>query len=165
MTHNQVFAAGAEDWIGRSKKFSPYRVTAIDIAKYCHVMGITDPVSLDVESAVNAGHPDVMAPPGYHMVIRHAMPNVIPLTDLADDGGSPDMTPPSTTNRRMAGATTIELRAPILAGDEITLTKTIVAIEEKVGRSGPLGFVTYALDYRNTYGDTVVHEAYVRILR
>jgi hydroxyacyl-ACP dehydratase HTD2-like protein with hotdog domain len=165
MSTTTVFTPEAQAWIGRSQTFAAYAVTAVDIAKYCHVMGFTDPVSLDVHAARAAGHPDLLAPVGYHMVIRHAVPNVLPLEELAADGGSPDMTPPSTTSRRMAGATHIELRGAIHVGDEITLTKSIAAVEEKVGRSGPLGFVTYALDFRNQHGETVVHETYVRILR
>ena len=155
----------AQTWIGRSQTFAPYPVTAIDIVKYCHVLGIDDPVHRDVAAARAAGHPDVVAPPGNHMVIRHTMPNVLPVDELAPDGGSPDLTPPSTATRRMAGEMVTEFVADIHAGEEITLIKSIVSLNEKTGRSGPLAFVTYELDYRTGAGELVVHESYVRILR
>lgn len=160
-----LLAPEAQSWVGRSQTFAPYPVTGLDIAKYCHVLGFDDPVHLDPAAARAAGHPDVVAPPGYHMVIRHAMPNVLPVDELAPDGGSPDLTPPSSATRRMAGETVTEFAADIHAGDEITLTKAIASLTEKTGRSGPLAFVTYELDYRTGAGELVVHETYVRILR
>lgn len=155
----------ATEWVGRSVQYRPYAVTDVDIVKYCHVLGITDQRSLEREAAVAAGHPEIVAPRGYHMVIRHTMPNILPLEELSEDGGSPDLTPPSSATRRMAGATRIRFHADIHAGDVVTLTKTVESLEEKVGRSGPLALVTYALDYRNQHGATAVEESYVRILR
>ncbi|MBC3192974.1 MaoC family dehydratase N-terminal domain-containing protein [Pseudonocardia sp. C8] len=160
-----LLAPEAHDWVGRSETYAPYPVTRTDIARYCHVLGLDDAVYLDPGAARAAGHPDVVAPPGYHMVIRHAMPNVRPLADLAPDGGSPDLTPPSSATRRMAGETTTDFLSDIHAGNEITLTKTLTAVTEKAGRSGPLGLVTYQLDYRTAAGELTVRETYVRILR
>lgn len=160
-----VLAPDAHSWVGRSVTYPPYPVTAVDIAKFCYAVGIDDPLHLDRDAAVAAGHPDVLAPLGYHLVIQHAVPNLIALTELAPDGGSEDLTPPSTAHRRMAGESSAQFQAPIHAGDTITLTKRIADMTEKVGRSGPLAFVGYDLDFRNQHGDLVVAARYVRILR
>ena len=162
---NNVMAPEAADWIGRSITYPAYPVTAIDIAKFAYAVGISNPIHLDHDAAVAAGHPGVVAPLGFHLVIRHAVPNLTPLSELAADGGGDDLTPPSAARRRMAGESTTEFLAPIHAGDVITLTKRVADIEEKAGRSGPLAFVGYALQFRNQDDLTVVNERYVRILR
>jgi len=160
-----VLDDSAHEWVGRSVTYDSYPVTAMDIKKYCIAVGIEDPVHLDRDAAVAAGHPHVVAPAGYHMAIRHTVPNLIPLMDLFPDGGGPDLTPPSRASRRMAGESSMSFHSDIHAGDVITVTKTIASLEEKVGRAGPLAFVTYDLDYRDADGRSVVTETYVRILR
>ncbi|WP_122817961.1 FAS1-like dehydratase domain-containing protein [Nocardioides pantholopis] len=159
-----LLAPEAAAELGRSQTYRPYLVTDVDIAKYCHVMGIEDPVHLDPEVARRRGHRDVVAPIGYHMVIRHALPNIVPIGELAADGGSPDMTPPSSATRRMAGETTVEFLDDLVAGDGVVVTKTLSGLREKEGRSGPLAFVTYDLEYA-VAGTPKVRETYVRILR
>ena len=156
----------ARGWLGREQTFEPYLVTRMQIAQYAHTVGITDRVHSDVEEARRAGYRDVVAPLGFHLVIRHAVPNLVPISELAEDGGSEDMTPPVAARRRMAGESSTTFHEPIVAGDEIRLTKRIGSLEEKNGRSGPLVFVGYDLEYRREgSGDLVIAERYVRILR
>ena len=156
----------ARAWLGREQTFPLYQVTRMQIAQYAHTVGITDPVHFDPEAARKAGHADVVAPLGFHLVIRHSVPNLIPLPELAVDGGSEDMTPPVAAQRRMAGESSTRFHQPIVAGDEIRLTKRISSMEEKSGRSGPLVFVGYDLEYRRQpTGELVISERYVRILR
>jgi hydroxyacyl-ACP dehydratase HTD2-like protein with hotdog domain len=156
----------AKAWLGREQVFAPFQVTRMQIAQYAHTVGITDPIHFDPEAARGAGHADVIAPLGFHLVIRHSVPNLLPLTELAEDGGSPDMTPPIAARRRMAGESTTTFLQPIFAGDDIRLTKRIGSLEEKHGRSGPLVFVGYDLEYhRERTGELVISERYVRILR
>lgn len=162
---SSVMTPDAAEWIGRSITYPPYPVTAVEIAKFAYAVGIDNPIHLDHDAAVAAGHPTVVAPLGFHLVIRHAVPNLTPLAELAADGGGDDLTPPSTAHRRMAGESTTEFVAPIHAGDVITLTKRVADIEEKAGRSGPLAFVGYALEFRNQEDLAVINERYVRILR
>lgn len=165
MTEQTVLTPEAQDWLGRSVTYDPYPVTALDIKKYCIAVGIDHAIHLDRDAARAAGHPDVVAPAGYHMAIRHTVPNLIPASDLFDDGGGPDLTPPTTALRRMAGESSMEFHRDIHAGDVITVTKTIESLQEKVGRGGPLAFVEYRLDYRDAHDNTVLAETYVRILR
>ncbi|MEV0686922.1 MaoC family dehydratase N-terminal domain-containing protein [Nocardia sp. NPDC050378] len=161
-----LLTAEARAWLGREQVFAPYQVTRMQIAQYAHTVGITDPVHFDAAAARQAGHADVVAPLGFHLVIRHSVPNLIPLSELAEDGGSDDMTPPVAAKRRMAGESSTTFHTPILAGDEIELTKRIGSMDEKSGRSGPLVFVGYDLEYRNVRtGELVIGERYVRILR
>lgn len=157
---------GAQDWVGRSMTYPPYPVTALDIRKYCYVMGIRDAKHLDPEAARAAGHADVVAPVGYHMVLRHSMPNLVPLDELGHDGSGRDLAPPTTGPVRvMAGETTIEFVEDIVAGDELTLSKTVTDVTEKEGRSGRLGFVTWDVEYRDANDTLKVRETYAAILR
>jgi hydroxyacyl-ACP dehydratase HTD2-like protein with hotdog domain len=156
----------ARGWLGTEQTFDPYLVTRMQIAQYAYTLGITDPVHLSVEEARRAGYRDVVAPLGFHLVIRHSVPNLLPITELAEDGGSDDMTPPTAAQRRMAGESSTTFHDPIVAGDEIVLSKRIGSLDEKQGRSGPLVFVGYDLEYRRAdTGQLVIAERYVRILR
>ncbi len=152
-------------WVGRSTVYPAYEVTATDIAKFAHAIGSGDPVHFDVVAARSAGHEGVVAPLGYLAVIRYATANLVPVAELTSDGIAEDMVPPSRATRRMAGETATRFHRPIVAGDRISLTKTITDLTEKPGRSGPLAFVTYELAYRGADGRPVADETFVRILR
>lgn len=152
-------------WIGRVFEALPYQVTAIDIAKFAYTIGATDPCHFDLEQARRQGYPDILAPLGYYLVIRHTGPLLVPRAELLEDGVPNDLTPPSVATRRMAGDSNTRFHRRIFAGDVITLRKKLSSIEEKQGRSGPLAFVTYELEFIDQNGAMVVDETYVRILR
>ncbi|MFD4972431.1 MaoC family dehydratase N-terminal domain-containing protein [Streptomyces sp. NPDC058424] len=147
------------------RQLRPVPVTAVEIAKYAYTVGADDPVHFDREAARERGHADVVAALGFHMVLRHACPNLTPLSQFEEDGGRDDLTPPNTARRRMAGESRARFHAPIVAGDSMTLTKRITDLAEKQGRSGPLATVTYTLEFRARSGIPLVTEEYVRILR
>lgn len=165
MTHPSLLLPGAESWIGRTTSYSPYDVTAVDIAKFALSIGATDPVHFDKTAAQEAGYEAIVAPLGYYTVIRHASANLVPLDELTEDGAAPDMVPPTTAQRRMAGTTSTKFLRPVEEGDRISLTKTVTTITEKVGRSGPLVFVGYDLVFTDSLAKPVVTEKFVRILR
>jgi 3-methylfumaryl-CoA hydratase len=160
-----VLTDESRSWIGRTVIAKPYQVTAVDIAKFAYAIGAANPIHFDEHIARSQGFDTVVAPLGYYVVIRHAAANLIPLTELAPDGGSNDLTPPSNAARRMAGMSSARFRRRILAGDVITLRKSVAEMTEKQGRSGALAFITYELDYWDAAGETVLEESYVRILR
>lgn len=156
---------GAREWLGRSTSFQPWDASATDIRRFAHSIGATDPVHFDSDAARRAGYPDIVAPYAYYTVIRHGAPNLVALSDLADDGVAEDMVPPTTATRRMAGETTATFVRRIVAGDKITLTKTLSGMDEKAGRSGPLLLLTYTLRYADQDDRDVVREQFVRIMR
>lgn len=155
----------ARSWLGRVYEAPPYQVTATDIARFAHSIGATDLVHFDDAEARRRGHPAIVAPLGYYLVVRHAGPNLMPMSELTQDGGSNDLTPPNGATRRMAGDCRTRFHRQIHAGDVISLRKTIMGMEEKQGRSGALAFITYELEFRDAQGRPVVDETYVRILR
>ena len=104
---------------------------------FSQVLGLEDSIHLDVDAARAKGHPDVVAPPSFYMVIEAA----------ADE------------QRRLRGETTgAELvgcdfryllhgdehytyEGLIYAGDEVTISTTVLDFYEKKG--GALEFVTF----------------------
>jgi hydroxyacyl-ACP dehydratase HTD2-like protein with hotdog domain len=158
-------ATSAADWIGRQVTHEPYEVTRVEIARFAHSIGARNPCCFELEVARRHGYADVVAPLAYFTVIRHAMANLVPLDELTVDGMSPDLTPPTTYRRRIAAESTVQFGERIVAGDHVVLTKTLTAIDDKVGRSGPFTAVTYRLDFEKTDGVLAVVEHFVRILR
>ncbi len=160
-----VLLPEASEWIGRSVTYAPYPVTAIDIAKFCYSVGIDEAVHFSLAEAQRHGHPSVIAPLGFHVVVRHAAPNLMPLSTFGEDGTPEDLVPPSRATRRMAGESRARFHVPIYAGDVVTLTTYISGMREKQGSSGAFAVVAYELSYRNQKGHEVVTEHYARILR
>jgi acyl dehydratase len=142
-----------------------FEVDRVSIARYAHAIGETDPIYFDVEAAREAGFEDVLAPPFFPYVIRMHAADLIPRNELEPDGSAGGDVPPVETTRAMAGETAIELGAPVIAGDEILLTKRITDMFEKTGRSGPMVFVTMEFTFTNQRDELVAREQFTRIYR
>jgi hydroxyacyl-ACP dehydratase HTD2-like protein with hotdog domain len=161
---NEV-ATEAAGWLGRRVTYEPFDVTRVDIAKFARSIGSLDPSHLEPAEARRLGFPDVVAPLGYYTVIRHTMANLVALDELTIDGMSADLTPPTKYRRRVAAESRVWFHDRIVAGDGITLTRTLASMADKVGRSGPFTSVTYRLDFHKSDGRLAVVEDFVRILR
>lgn len=158
---NDIVPDEARAWVGRSQIAEPYLVTKLDIAKFAFATGNEDPVHLSEAAARAAGHPTIVAPLSFYLVIRLGTPNLVPRSQLNTDGTAHGG-PPMNADRVMAGATSVRFNEPIHAGDIITLRTTYRNIYEKAGRSGPLGFMELDFAYQRD-GSTVVDETYTRI--
>lgn len=63
------------DFIGRSFPPSdPYEVSRVKIREFADAIGDPNPVYRDQEAAKAAGHPDVIAPPTFPIVVSSATP-------------------------------------------------------------------------------------------
>jgi len=160
-----LFDDGASSWVGKVFTAPPYPVTSLDIAKFAISLGLQDRIHFDSDEARRAGYRDVVAPPGYYVVVRLSRPHLTDITRLAKDGTSAYDMPPNRATSRMAGETSVTFNRDIVAGDEITLEEKITGIEEKQGRSGLLGIVSYEFSYRDAVGDEIIHESYSRLVR
>lgn len=67
--------------------------------------------------------------------------------------------------RQMAGGSRVDFHRPIRPGDTLTATRTLTALEEKHGRSGPALFCTIEMRVVDASGAPVVTEVHTRILR
>ena len=106
------------DFIGRSFPPSePYEVSRVKIREFADAIGDGNPIYRDADAAKAAGHPDVIAPPTFPIVMSMGNPG------LAD--------PALGLNYAMVvhGEQRFEYTRPMRAGDVVTCTSTITDIK------------------------------------
>ncbi|GLZ07576.1 UPF0336 protein [Actinomadura sp. NBRC 104412] len=106
------------DFIGRSFPPSPpYEVSRVKIREFAEAIGDSNPIYRDAEAAKAAGHPDVIAPPTFAIVVSLGNPAV----------ADPDLG----LNYSMVvhGEQRFVYTRPIRAGDVLTTTSTITDIK------------------------------------
>ncbi len=131
-----------KDHAGRTFPASePYEVSRVKIAEFADAIGDPSPLYRDREAARAAGHPDVIAPPTFAIVLSMASSG----RAMADPGLG--------LNYAMVvhGEQRFEYARPIVAGDVLTATSTISDIKE-AGRNALLSTRT---DIRTVSGEHV----------
>ncbi len=128
-------------------------VTRRDIRKYAIASGQTKRAYLEGD----------VAPPLFHVALFWP---VVPRDALTPDGVAGDaLLPKFPLERAMAGGLDIEYHGEMRPGDEVVATRTLSAIYEKAGRSGPLIFYEIVMEVRRSSGELLVTEKTTRILR
>jgi acyl dehydratase len=108
-----------QDYAGRTfPPGEPYEVSRVKIREFADAIGDMNPVYRDRDAAVAAGHPDVIAPPTFAIVITMANS----AKAMADPGLG--------LNYAMVvhGEQRFEYTRPIQAGDVLVATSTIAGI-------------------------------------
>jgi acyl dehydratase len=129
------------DFVGRaSAPSSPYEVSRVKIKEFATAIGDNNPIYRDKEAAQAAGHPDVIAPPTFPIV-------------LSQDSGSLLADPDLGLNFAMVvhGEQRFEYRRPIHAGDELVGVTTVTDIRS-VGRNE---FITVKSEVSTVEGELV----------
>jgi acyl dehydratase len=110
------------DWIGRSFPASaPYEVSRVKIKDFADAIGDHNPVYRDRAAAEKLGHPDVIAPPTFAIVISFQMGGAVVLDpDLGLD-----------YSRVVHGEQSFTYSRPIHAGDVLIATPRITDITAK----------------------------------
>jgi len=140
-------------WIGRQEEPRVEVVNRRDIRKY----------SIATRQRKTKYLAGDEAPPLYHVALFW---EVVPLDELTPDGVTVDkLLPRFPLERAMAGGLEIDYYRPIRAGDVLVGQRTLKAIYEKAGRSGPLIFYEVELAVRLESGEPVLTEKTMRILR
>jgi acyl dehydratase len=109
------------DYVGRTFPASePYEVSRVKIAEFAAAIGDPSPVFRDRAAARAAGHPDVIAPPTFAIVLSMASAGVA----ISDPGLG--------LNYAMVvhGEQRFEYERPILAGDVLIAQPTITDIRD-----------------------------------
>ena len=128
--------------VGRSYPPSVvYEVGRAKIAEFATAIGADDPVHHDVEAARAAGHPDVIAPPTFAIVVSLGAANVV----LGDPGVSLDY------SRVVHGEQRFAHHRPIRAGDRLVATTTIDAVRTVAGND----MLTTRVDLTTEDGESV----------
>ena len=161
----QLVTEAARRWAAEPFAEAVFEVGRNDILRFAYAIGATDPVHVDPDAARAAGYRDLLAPPYFPYVVRMHAAHLTGRDGLEQDGSASEDVPPLDVRRAMAGETEIEMGAPVVAGDTITLHKEIIDIYEKVGRSGPMAFVKTQFTFWNQRSEMVMRERFTRIYR
>ena len=131
-----------KDYIGRTfPPGEPYEVSRVKIAEFADAIGDPSPVYRSRAAAQAAGHPDVIAPPTFAIVIS-----------MANSGraiGDPGLG----VNYAMIvhGEQKFEYTRPIQAGDVLVATSTISNIRD----TGKLTMINTTTDIKTESGEQV----------
>jgi peroxisomal enoyl-CoA hydratase 2 len=117
-----------------------FEVERTGIRMWARAVGFEDLVYHDEEMARERGFERLPAPPGFVGFPRTRAGDPEPGPPIR--GLHPDL------NRSLNGGTEFEYRSPILAGDELTATTTIVDIKERSGSVGPMLLITRETTFR-----------------
>ncbi|WP_019632657.1 MaoC family dehydratase N-terminal domain-containing protein [Actinomadura atramentaria] len=128
------------DFVGRSfPPGEPYEVSRVKIREFADAIGDQNPVYRDADAAKAAGHPDVIAPPTFPIVVSL---------------GSPALVDPELgLNYAMVvhGEQRFEYTRPVRAGDVVVCTSTITEIRS-IGNNEKLVIET---DISTTDGELI----------
>jgi acyl dehydratase len=118
------------DFIGRAfPSPEPYEITRVKIKEFADAIGDLNPIYRDQDAAKAAGHPDILAPPTFPIVLALG-------GDSLDD-------PELGLNWAMVvhGEQRFEYRRPLRAGDVVTTESTIAGMRS-IGRNERLEIQT-----------------------
>ena len=128
--------------VGRSYPPSAvYEVGRAKLAEFATAIGADDPVHRDAGAARAAGHPDVIAPPTFAIVLTLEAANVV----LTDPDVSLDY------SRVVHGEQRFTHHRPIRAGDRLVATTTIEAVRSVAGND----MLTTRVDVATEDGEAV----------
>jgi 3-methylfumaryl-CoA hydratase len=133
------------DWIGRESTHTQ-RIAAAPVAALA--------ATLDMDEAPGIGS---ALPPGWQWLFFNP---IVRRSQLGDDGHPRrgDLLPPIALPRRMWAGSRIRYLAPLRIGALATRTSRILRIVEKIGKTGPLCFVTVAHTIASEGLDCIVEE-------
>jgi len=135
-----------DQWIGRSETVEDV-VTARMLDHMSTALGREDPPA-------RAGDP---LPPGWQWMV---CATAVGPKDTAPDGlnKSGGILPPIPLPRRMWAGGRMTIHQPLRVGETVRCQSTIKSAVQKVGRSGPIAFVTIAYDYSGPNGLAIADE-------
>lgn len=138
--------------VGRSYPPSAvYEVGREKIAEFARALGSTDPVHRDPEAARAAGHPDVVAPPTFAVVLSLGAGDVV----LDDPDVAVDY------SRVVHGEQKFLHHRPIRAGDRLVATASIEAVRSVAGND----MLTTRVDLATEDGEPVCRTSSMLVVR
>ena len=137
--------------IGKSYAPVTYAVGREKIREYAAAVGETNPLHLDLAAARAAGYADLVAPPMFAVVYSSPAVTVAMFDpELGVDFG-----------RVVHGAQELVWGPPVIAGDEVTTTATVMEVSER----GGMTFYVFEAASENQRGETVCTGTWTIIVR
>ncbi|MFL6178687.1 MAG: MaoC family dehydratase N-terminal domain-containing protein [Actinomycetes bacterium] len=130
------------DLVGKTYAPQTYEVSREKIREFAAAVGDANPAYYEVESARSLGHPDLVAPPTFAVVVTRG-PQIAVIEDPAVG---------LDFSRVVHGDQKFEFSRPIVAGNVLKTTVSISAAHTRAGTD----FLTIRSDVRNQSGAPVV---------
>lgn len=119
-----------------------YDVDRSGIRLWARAVGHTDPVFYDLDAARAAGHPDLLAPPGFLGHERYGPDEAIGAKGPPIRGINPKL------DRSLNGGTEYEYLANVYAGDVLVATSRFVEFKERQGKVGDMLIISREATFR-----------------
>lgn len=138
-------------------------VTATDIAKFCSGILEESPEHFDRAAARALGYPDVIAPPTF----AYATTRPRPLRSAyLPDGQYGFVAPPGLQHlQTMLGGQSWVLHRPAVVGEQIEEHRTVLSMDEREGKTGPMAIVRSEQAFRTPDGERIETLVSTLILR
>jgi acyl dehydratase len=115
--------------IGKGGAPTTYEVTTLGIRTFARAVGYKNPIYFSADAAKQAGHPGLLAPPGYLGM---------PVFDPARANAGPRADFSSPFKRNLNGGTEVEPIERVYAGDVLDAVTTLTNLELTKGRLGQM---------------------------
>lgn len=128
-------------------------VTANDISKFCSGILEESPEHFDADAARSLGYPDIIAPPTFAYASTRPSP---PRSAYLADGQYGFVAPPGLQHlQTMLGGQAWTLHRPAVVGDILEEHRTVLSMEEREGKTGPMAIVRTEQSFRTPEGEPV----------
>ncbi|MCE7927320.1 MAG: MaoC family dehydratase N-terminal domain-containing protein [Dehalococcoidia bacterium] len=141
--------------IGKESEPWTLEVDKTAIRMFARSVGHTDPVYYDEAAAKAAGYRSLPCPPGYLGTPVFDPRHSDPTFGGRRGSGGPGPQPSRPLKRVLNGGTEIEMLEDICAGDVLTATSHLAALEERAGSLGEMLISTNKTVYKNQHGRVV----------
>ena len=118
------------------------------VREFVRALHESDPIYVDEQAAAAAGFPAIPAPLTFAMTAMLWRDRDAAIEDLGFD-----------FKRLLHGGTTWEYHRPLVVGDELTVRRSVAAVDEREGRrGGVMTFVTIDTDVTDAAGELVARQ-------
>ncbi len=134
----------AQAQIGITTEQELGEITEDLIARYARAIGDDDPRYFDRNTAMRLGYPGIIAPPNLITSVV-SWGAGLPTSELLSDGSVGTNVPGVNTEglRIMGGGENNIFHAEVVAGVRVKLTVTLIEVEKRESRSGPMVILRY----------------------
>jgi len=149
--------------IGTSSHERTGLVTANDISKFCSGILEESPEHFDKAAAQALGYSDIVAPPTFAFATTRPSP---PRSAYLADGQYGFTAPPGLQHlQTMLGGQSWTLHRPAVVGDVLEEYRTVLSMDEREGKTGPMAIVRTEQAFRTPAGEPVETLVSTLILR
>ncbi|MET0370107.1 MAG: MaoC family dehydratase N-terminal domain-containing protein [Sphingobium sp.] len=128
-------------------------VTAYDIAKFCSGIGEEGAEHFDEAAARAMGYPGIVAPPTFPALTTRPVPL---RSGYLADGQYDDVAPPGLGHlQTMLGGQDWTVHRLARVGEEIEERRTVLSMDEREGKTGPMGIVRSEQAFTTPHGEPI----------